>query len=639
MNLSFRTLLFFGFIAISFTIGLFSAFIGVHLISKNIIPAAEDKVRLNLNSAREILQVAQSHVKRVTRLTAERFFLNNAPGSQKTEELALVLEAIRQKEGLDILTITDHAGKVIVRARNPGKKGYLFQSRRVMEEVESRKTSISSLEVLSREELSGEGEDLARRAYIKIIPTLYSKKAVKDAETSGLFLIGAAPILNDQGDISWILWGGKLLNHDDRIIEKIKWTVSENEQYHGRDVCSVSISLNDVRISANIKKDNGERAVGTLLSEEVYKHVFLSGEKWLKRAFVVNDYYIKAYEPIRDISGTPIGVLGLGLLESKFKKKERDVLTLFLGIMFGGIALAVIVCSFLTRFFTKPLDALMSAKEELASGNLGYSVDVKKFPEEIAVLGNAFNRMAKSIYERDRQLRRQAQEKIKQSERLAMIGRLASGIAHEINNPLGSILLFSRLLLQKAPSEGLQRENLERIERETRRCQHIVQGLLDFARTREPNVEPVNMNTIVDKTINLFENQPMFHNVQVVKQYQEDLPDLLADPDQIMQVFANIIMNAVDAMNSQGTLTIETSEIEDQHNVEIRFSDTGSGIPPEAMDKVFDPFFTTKDVGRGTGLGLSVSFGIVEGQGGTIIVHSTIGKGSMFIVSLPITKE
>ena len=638
-KLSFRTTLFFSFIIVILTTGLCSTFIGVNMVGKNIIPAATNEVRVNLNSARVLLEEARLKIEDVIRLTSKRFFLFKSLEDENIKEMVSVLEGIRIKEGLDILTITDREGKVILRPRNPDQKGYLFESRKLMKVILSSKNTISSVEVLSQEELENEGEDLSKRARITIRPTPYGRKITKKDETSGLCLIGGAPILNEMGEAMWILWGGKLLNHDYRIIEKIRRTVSGDQKYQGRDVCSVSLSLGDVRVSANIKNDNGESSVGTLLSEEVYDHVFLKGEKWLKRAFVVNDHYIKAYEPIQNISGTIIGVLGLGLLERKFKQMERDALTLFLGVTFGGVVLAVIICIFLTRLLMNPFFALMNAKEELAKGNLNYTVDHEKFPTEIAELGRELYRMAKAISERDAQLRRNAQEEIRRSERLAMIGRLAAGVAHEINNPLGSILLFSRLLLQKAPLEGLHKENLERIERETRRCQNIVSGLLDFAKKREPKAELVNINRLVDETIKLFENHPMFHNVKIVRQYQQDLPKIFADPNQIMQVFTNLIMNAVDAMKEQGCMTVETAITEDHRYTEIRFSDTGGGMPPDVMESVFDPFFTTKGDGQGTGLGLSVSHGIVEGHGGTIKVQSTLGTGTTFIVYLPVNIE
>ena len=220
-----------------------------------------------------------------------------------------------------------------------------------------------------------------------------------------------------------------------------------------------------------------------------------------------------------------------------------------------------------------------------------------------------------------------------------MVGQLAAGVAHEINNPLGGILLFSRLLLKKAPSEGLMRDNLERIEKDAKRCQNIVKGLLEFAREREPKVETIQLSEIIEKAINLFENQALFHNIDIVKQYQSDLPQLSADPVQIEQVFVNIIMNAADAMNGKGILTLITRSAETGDYVEAGVIDTGSGMSPEQLEKVFDPFYTTKEAGKGTGLGLSISYGIIQEHGGTIKVSSRIGEGSTFTVTLPINKD
>ncbi|GAI83188.1 unnamed protein product, partial [marine sediment metagenome] len=142
-----------------------------------------------------------------------------------------------------------------------------------------------------------------------------------------------------------------------------------------------------------------------------------------------------------------------------------------------------------------------------------------------------------------------------------------------------------------------------------------------------------------EKTITLFENQPLFHNIEIVKKYQSYLPEIFADPSQIQQVFVNIIMNAADAMNTKGLLTISTRSIETNDYVEVSFTDTGSGIPPDKIDRVFEPFFTTKGVGHGTGLGLSISYGIIQRHGGNIKVFSRVGEGSTFLVTLPKIKE
>ena len=283
----------------------------------------------------------------------------------------------------------------------------------------------------------------------------------------------------------------------------------------------------------------------------------------------------------------------------------------------------------------KPVNELRRAIEEIASGPVLRDLKIDHAPPEIEALAGAFNRMQEAIRVR----RRLNQEKLMRSDRLAMIGQLAAGVAHEINNPLGSILLFTRLVLQQSPPNGRVRENLERIEKETKRCHAIVQSLLDFSRQRVPNVEPVDVNRLLDATLKFFEKQSDFQNLEVVRRYDGGLPPIEADPLQLEQVFMNIILNAVDAMQGKGRLTLETASTGAGGPVEIRICDTGCGIPPENLERIFDPFFTTKEVGRGTGLGLSVSYGIIQTHGGDISVSSAPGAGSRFIITLPKAKE
>jgi two-component system, NtrC family, sensor kinase len=283
----------------------------------------------------------------------------------------------------------------------------------------------------------------------------------------------------------------------------------------------------------------------------------------------------------------------------------------------------------------KPIKEISAAIEEIAAGPNLREIKIGHAPPEIESLVRAFNRMQNTIRER----RRSNQEKLIRSDRLAMIGQLAAGVAHEINNPLGSILLFTRLVMQQSGADRKTRDNLERIEKETMRCHSIVQSLLDFARQREPNVESVDINQLLDMTINFFERQHFFENIEIVRNFEAGFPPIQADKLQLQQVFMNIIINAVDAMDSKGTLTLETAWNAGQRTVEISIADTGCGIPPENMDRIFDPFFTTKEVGRGTGLGLSVSYGIIHAHQGEISVSSTPASGSRFTICLPVGRN
>ena len=244
-----------------------------------------------------------------------------------------------------------------------------------------------------------------------------------------------------------------------------------------------------------------------------------------------------------------------------------------------------------------------------------------------------FNKeLERRVEERTRELRA-AQDQLIQSEKLASIGELAAGVAHEINNPIGVILGFAQVLLKRIDKQDPLFRPLSIIEREGVRCRDIVQDLLDFARQTKPAPRRLNVNGVIEAAVNLMEHQPNAEQVAVIKSYAPDLPDVVADENQLQQVFVNIILNAYQAMPEGGELRI-ASHVQDGQ-VQVAFGDSGPGIPPEHMHNIFDPFFTTKEVGEGTGLGLSVSYGIVKQHGGTIEVASENGAGATFTVKLP----
>ncbi len=225
------------------------------------------------------------------------------------------------------------------------------------------------------------------------------------------------------------------------------------------------------------------------------------------------------------------------------------------------------------------------------------------------------------------------------SEKMASLGKLAAGIAHEINNPLGGILIYSSLMMEDLPEEDPKRGDLARIVQETGRCKEIVKSLLEFARQTEPKKEPTDINRAINDGLFFLVNQALFHNIRIVKNLDPFLPFVRGNSGQLKQVFMNIIVNAAEAMHGNGTLTIATSPSPDRKTVWIEFADTGEGIPEENLSRIFDPFFTTKDVGKGTGLGLATSYGIVQDHEGTINVRSQVGLGTSFIIELPIQPQ
>ena len=225
------------------------------------------------------------------------------------------------------------------------------------------------------------------------------------------------------------------------------------------------------------------------------------------------------------------------------------------------------------------------------------------------------------------------------SEKMASLGKLAAGIAHEINNPLGGILIYASLMMEDLPEVDPKRGDLARIVQETGRCKEIVKSLLEFARQTEPKMEPTDINRAITDGLFFLENQALFHNIQIIKKLDPFLPFVRGNAGQLKQVFMNIIVNAAEAIHGSGTLTITTSHDAHRKVVFLEFTDTGEGIAEENLTRIFDPFFTTKDVGKGTGLGLATSYGIIEGHGGRIGVRSKVGEGTTFTIELPTYPE
>lgn len=618
--------------------GIVTAIIGVHSIGDRIVKQAQEKVRIDLNSAREVYQENIKEVLTSIRLTAVRFFIKDALLHNEIDPIKVELETIRKRESLDVLNLTDKSGVVLVRTRNPTVYGDSQADDELISRVLSEKEVVASTQIISEEELKKEGDELVERAHLRFIPTPKARTIAKEEETSGMLIKAAAPIFDHSNNLIGVLYGGKLLNHNFEIVDKIKNIVYRNKVYKGKDIGTATIFQDDLRISTNVENADGSRAIGTRVSEEVYKQVVQKGKPWVARAFVVNDWYITAYEPIRNINNRIIGILYVGMLEQEFVDMRRQTLWTFLIVTFIGVAIALIISYFLGNNVLRPIRHLVFASNRLAKGDLSHRVAIKS-GDEIGELGKTFNYMADSIKERDEKLKEQTKNQIMKSEKLAMIGRLAAGVAHEINNPLGGILVYSHLLLEDTPGSDPKRANLEKIIRETTRCKDIVRSLLDFARPGEPKIELSSLNETIEGVLSLVEKQVLFHNITIEKDLARDLPRIAFDKSQLQQVFMNIILNAAEAMDGKGKLTIRTQISVDGSYGEAKFTDTGHGIPKENFENLFEPFFTTKKPGEGTGLGLSISYGIVKKHSGKIEVESEVGKGTTFTIKLPIKKE
>jgi two-component system NtrC family sensor kinase len=617
-------------------VGIVSGFLEAGYVHRS-LPQAQSVLAIDLSAAQDVYREYTSHIGDLVHPLAQQRLLRENLQEGNIDNLIAPLQAVRQSEDLDFLVLADLHSKALFPAKIQGKPIASGLSALIASAIQQRKGAAATI-LLAAGELAALSPEMAERARIPVIATPHSPPAGGSIVTDGLVAADATPVLSEDGELVGVLCAGQLLNRRNSVADRIRSSLYRDERLDGRDVAVASIFLGDIRIATSAAAVSGERAVGTQASADVYERVMLKGERWLKAGYVVDDWYLTAYEPIRDPAGKVIGALGLGILNRKFDDLPRRAMTSLLALTIIAVILGIVISYLLSDSIMRPLNKLIAATQRIAADRSPQRIRLDGAPPEIEALGNAFNEMALAIHERDERLRRQTHEKLMRSDRLAMVGQLAAGVAHEINNPLGSILLFSRLTMQQMPAAGRARENLERIEKETKRCHAIVKNLLDFARERKPLVESVDVNRLLDETLKLFEGQFLFQNIQVVRDYDAKLAAIPGDQSQLQQVFMNIILNAVDAMKGKGRLEITTRVNEAAGVVEIGMSDSGSGISPENLDRIFDPFFTTKGVGHGTGLGLSVSYGIVQSHNGDIAVASPPGGGATFTISLPMKK-
>lgn len=321
-------------------------------------------------------------------------------------------------------------------------------------------------------------------------------------------------------------------------------------------------------------------------------------------------------------------------IESSIVRTE-DLLRVSLVVI---IVLSVFVNARLAIRIVQPLRKLEGMTRKIAAGDFSERVEVSG-KDEIASLEESFNRMeeklkeARHSLEEKIQLLREKQSQLVEAEKHASVGVLAYGIAHEINNPLTSVLTFSNLLLEQTPPESPQYEQLRIMARETEKVRVIVKQLLQYSREVTLAKMPVSLHDVIGESLEMLRGQDAFQQIRIEEHLDPELPAVPADRLQIGQVISNILLNAAQAITPPGTISIATRQ--DDEWVEVEISDTGAGIPSDCLTKVFDPFFTTKEPGRGTGIGLALSYNIVKKHGGTIRVASEPGKGSRFTVGLP----
>ncbi len=358
-----------------------------------------------------------------------------------------------------------------------------------------------------------------------------------------------------------------------------------------------------------------------------------------------------AHPEANKILGFVEAELSLALLDEAMFKQG---LALTAYVVMFVLAVSLFLGIILYKIVSKPVNELVTGMEKAAAGDLDHSVEIRSV-DEIGVLAGAFNSMIRDLKgARDQRERwtqtledeiakkteeiRKTHSNLMQTEKLASLGRMAAGVAHEINNPLTGVVTFAHLLKKRFAQDSPESEDLDIIIEQSERCAKIIKSLLTFARATPSEKGKVSVNDVLHRTIFMVKNQAKFFHIKFVLDIEEIPFVVVGDSSQFQQIFLNMFINAADAMGGRGSITVKTRGIteDDKKYVEIEFTDEGCGIKEEDMPKLFEPFFTTKPVGKGTGLGLSVSHGIVKHLGGHVKVKSTVGKGTSFFVRLPL---
>ncbi len=453
-----------------------------------------------------------------------------------------------------------------------------------------------------------------------------------------------------------------MLNQNLAFIDTINDLVYRQSSLPEGSQGTATLFLDDVRVSTNVRLFADRRALGTRVSSAVRKTVLEDGQVWLDRAFVVNDWYISAYEPIKDSYGKRVGMLYVGFLEAPFAQTKYESLLILIGAFLFVAALSVPIFLRWARGIFKPLERMANTIGRVENGDLSARTNIDQVQDEIALVADHLDDLLDQVQERDKRLRawndqlnervdartselreanRQLEATTRQlimSEKLAAIGEITAGVAHEINNPVavlqGNLDVLRDLLGEHA---RLGDTEFRLIDEQVNRINLIVTKLLQFAKPEEyaGYVERHSVAEVIDDCMPLVAHLLSRADIDVVREHHSTRL-VLMNRTELQQVLVNLMVNALHAMSERGTLTL-TDIDQDRDGVPgilITVRDTGSGMDAEVLNRIFDPFYTTKRR-EGTGLGLSITKTLIDRQGGGLEVESKPGKGTTFMIWLP----
>ncbi|MBN1783030.1 cache domain-containing protein [bacterium] len=597
---------------------------GLSIIRVRVIQQAQNAVNRDLNAARMIYDGQTDRIRDLIRLTAGRFFIREAfgpIGSSFKEEF----NRIMIQERLDFLTMTDARGIVLYRAGSPGSSGDPFETAPLHAALRTLMPVVST-ERVPADWLVRENGSLAERAEIRPVDTPYAKSHSRDVSCSGLVMVAAAPVSDEQGRLLGLLYGGRLLNRDEQIVDTITSTLFPRME-GDFDTGTATIFMHDIRIATTVRQTTGERAIGTRVSSRVYDQVLTGGQRWHERAFVVNDWYLTAYEPIRDLTGDIVGMLYVGLPEAPFRILMRRMLFIYLGIAFLGIAGSVFLSGRISGNIISRIRPLVLALDKIGDGCLDVQFESRD-SDEIGMLYQGFNAMVRSL-----------------QEKRAMREQFASMVSHELKTPLSAVQ-YNLKVIHSGMTGKISAKTAAMLSKLIGRVENLNRLLNDWLRLSRieadafnANLKPLDPVPVLESVVADMKNHPASLNISWHLSISDPCPKIWADENGLTVILNNVIGNAVKYNRDGGSVYIRVRTLEDHVRIMVR--DTGIGIPGDKLPYIFDKFYRIHDGAgiEGSGLGLCFVKIIMEQHQAKIGVDSKPGEGTTFSLCFRRFKE
>lgn len=656
------------------------------------------------NKVNTDLHVARNEFRRI-QIDKQNGLVSLAGGSQfltllrrdDTEKLSTLLEQIRIKVGFDYLNLLNQNGTKRLTA--DGWVPWEMPASKLTEKLRQasladERDGVSGIEIYPKEYWSLQETVSPEVIEVPLVETQHALPTNRTQEDRAMVVRGLQRVVNADNKPIALLEGGTLLNSNFGVVDEIRDLVYAEGSLVEGSIGTVTVFLEDVRITTNVPSDDQSRALGTRVSTEVRNRVLREGETWIDRAFVVNDWYISAYEPIVDVEGNNVGMLYAGYLEEPYRHQLHKGIALISALLISGSLLALAAAVYGAQSIFKPVEAIARVIRATALGERRRIGKIDSGDELGEVAGqfdsmldtleqnqlrieNDAMQLEEKVRSRTKELEQQnvrlqesmllvseTRQRLAMAEKLAAVGQLTAGVAHEINNPTAVILGNMDILLEEIGDarSGVQTE-IDLIIEQVYRIRSITDRLLQYSRpstesSRFENfeaiaagsnapagsldsvspldtIEDLDINDVVSDTLQLVQHELDDKAISLDIVFDDENANVRVDRQEFQQVLVNLLSNAIDAVDHWGHISLKTGS--DSREVWFSVSDNGKGIAPDDLQRLFDPFFTQGKEG-GTGLGLSVSYGIVRRYGGHIDVQSEQSKGSRFTVRFPVSK-